>query len=531
MATDAAPATLGGVDASQLGFDTFFTIDVDTWSIVEASSRPPSMTRTPRTATIVAASLHDAQQSMAELANRAMHDPVTGLPNRTLLVDRLRQSIARTQRSGRVSAVLFIGLDSLGPTADRGGAESDDDWLRDVAEQVASSLRPSDTLARLGGDEFIAICDVYGTHDARHIAERITATLVEPNDGTVSVASVAIGITVVTDAHETPDEVIARSDRAMHQAKQPNTSNIVIVERDREVVDMTSRIPLNGAPAVRHHAGLDNARPVTDSTSDGDFATSSVRRMRLPLAGPSSSASPVGAEAVIDLTETNDHVPFRVEVGYDQRIVQLERNGWGPLRPTVDLVSTSGPICIGISGHVPAIAARDSAQQLLAAAYRVKPGSLPFSANVSATIMAPFLAELALEATASDLTPNAVGVEIEAQAVRHLDFSGIEHLRALRQEGIAITIRQLDAASAHDSFLEAAAARVLTVGIAGMSRERLAQLVAIASRANVAVIAEGVDTRDDLATVTQAGCRYAQGDLFIFGTANRVADLDRRARH
>lgn len=575
MATISDPRNEVGLDVAQLGFDVAFKIDVDRWAIVSASPAararfgpetlpcavgdvfaPSSAQRlyevvrdclapaeswvtdlqlgassplaqnlraaikvetdgeNRTTATVLATQSDDAHQSITDLAYRATHDVLTGLPNRSLLFDRLRQSIARTQRSGQVTAVLFLDLDGFKAFNDERGHLAGDQYLQAFSSNAKSRLRPCDTLARIGGDEFIAICEVYGSHDARNIAERIELGVAETDDAFDADLSLSIGIAIIADPNEDLEAAIARADRAMYQAKHSPTSNIVIVERDQEAMDMTTRVPIDAGSASLPADGVVSSR-FDVLGGPGSLATS-VRRTRLHRFPPSNHD-----DAVIDLTDHAAPSAFRVSLPFDPRIAPLQASGWGPLQATMDLVSSAGPSPIGISGHVPAIAARDAAHQLIAAAYRVKPGALPFSAQVSAATMAPFLAEMAFQATTAELTPNAIGIEIDAVAVRHLAFSGIEHLRALRQEGVAITVRRLDAASAHDSFLEAAAARVVTIDVAGMSRERLAQLVAIASRANVAVIAEGVDTRQDLATVTRAGCRYAQGDLFA------VEDLDR----
>lgn len=483
----------------------------------------------------------------------ATHDAVTGLPNRPLLVDRLSQTMVRTKRSGLVTAVFVIELDGLDRddgdpgTRDHGDENSAGSTvqagpLQQMAAAARSQLRASDTLARIDGDELIAVCDVYGSHDAQTIAERIYRAITADVDAAEAITATeqgakpepghspgagrgaSIGVMIAADPNEPADSVITRARDAIHKAKHSRVPNIVLVERQQEVIDMTTRIPLDGANSAGHAHRVAAAAAITSPPASVGALANSVRRVRLPH-----HTAAITDDTVIDLTEPTPTLPFRVDAPYDPRIVQLDRLGWGPLRPTVDLIASSGPIPIGVSGHVPAIAAREAAHQLIGAAYRVKPGALPFSARVNATILAPFLAELAFEASASELTPNAVGIEIDAHTVRHLAFSDIEHLRALRQQGVAVTIRRLDAPSAHESFLEAAAARVVTIDVADMSRERLAQLVAIASRANVAVIAEGVNGSRDLTTVTQAGCRYAQGDLFRFVRTDHLEALDRRS--
>ena len=115
------------------------------------------------------------------LAQRAMNDALTGLPNRDLLLDRLGIALARVERGGAGVAVMFLDLDRFKRVNDELGHEAGDRVLREVARRFATSVRPADTVARYGGDEFVVLCqDVWSVPDAVAAAERLTRCLDDP---------------------------------------------------------------------------------------------------------------------------------------------------------------------------------------------------------------------------------------------------------------------------------------------------------------------------------------------------------------
>jgi diguanylate cyclase (GGDEF)-like protein len=156
------------------------------------------------------------------LAHQALHDPLTGLPNRTLLYDRTAQALRATGRYGGAIALLFVDLDDFKMVNDAFGHEAGDALLVDVAQRLRAEVRPSDTTARLGGDEFIVLCERLENpeHDAVAVARRLLAAMHRPFEllgKTVSI-SASIGIAVATGG-EAPDTLVSRADGAMYRAK------------------------------------------------------------------------------------------------------------------------------------------------------------------------------------------------------------------------------------------------------------------------------------------------------------------------
>jgi diguanylate cyclase (GGDEF)-like protein/PAS domain S-box-containing protein len=162
----------------------------------------------------------------AELERRASHDPLTGLPNRHTLVDRLGQALLRTKRGkeGRKVGVLFMDLDGFKTINDSLGHEAGDRLLVTVAERLRKRLRPEDVLARFGGDEFAVLLEeVADASETIRVAQRIAESLREPftvNDHQVNL-STSVGI-ALGSAHtkDDPEGMLRNADAAMYKAKE-----------------------------------------------------------------------------------------------------------------------------------------------------------------------------------------------------------------------------------------------------------------------------------------------------------------------
>ena len=129
----------------------------------------------------VISSAVDRNRVEEEVRHRAMHDPLTGLPNRALALDRLEGALARRRRDGRAVAVLLADLDQFKLVNDSMGHQAGDDLLVALAPRLHDAVRPSDTVARLGGDEFLVVCEqLDGAHEAIRVAERVAQAINQP---------------------------------------------------------------------------------------------------------------------------------------------------------------------------------------------------------------------------------------------------------------------------------------------------------------------------------------------------------------
>lgn len=162
-----------------------------------------------------------AWQAKEALTHRALHDGLTGLPNRDLLMDHLSHALARSARNGTATAVMFLDLDGFKAINDTLGHESGDELLVAVADRLRRVIRPGDTVARLGGDEFVVVAE--GLADAaaaRSVAERIRSSLdplVRLAAGEVSV-NASIGVAIAT-AEDDARSVLREADATMYRAK------------------------------------------------------------------------------------------------------------------------------------------------------------------------------------------------------------------------------------------------------------------------------------------------------------------------
>jgi diguanylate cyclase (GGDEF)-like protein/PAS domain S-box-containing protein len=169
--------------------------------------------------------ISERKQFESALAHQATHDPLTGLPNRTLLLDRLGVAVDRAIRLGGRIAVLFLDLDHFKVVNDSLGHALGDHLLVAISERLKVALRPGDTIARFGGDEFVVLCeDLHGRPDAVHIADRVSEAVSGPfmiDDAEVFVGmSIGIAFPDHLDPDLDPATLIRDADAAMYRAKE-----------------------------------------------------------------------------------------------------------------------------------------------------------------------------------------------------------------------------------------------------------------------------------------------------------------------
>ena len=169
-----------------------------------------------------------AEEALRAAQHRALHDPLTGLPNRVLLLDRLGQACARLRRSSGRLLVMFVDLDRLKAVNDTWGHATGDDLLVQVGRRLDQALRPDDTVARLGGDEFVVVCpDVADSQVCLELPNRLLETLARPialDHATISVTA-SIGVVEAGDEAD-PADVLRQADSAMYRAKRAGGNRI-----------------------------------------------------------------------------------------------------------------------------------------------------------------------------------------------------------------------------------------------------------------------------------------------------------------
>jgi diguanylate cyclase (GGDEF)-like protein len=194
----------------------------------------------------------DLQDSSDQSRDAALHDPLTGLPNRVLMLELLEHAFRAGRRSGRISAILFLDLDKFKGVNDTHGHQVGDELLVAVAQRLTGLLRPGDSVARLSGDEFVVLCeDLVDVSGADPIAVRLIAALSRPfalSQVEVTVGA-SIGIAFTGQGVDEPEELLRDADLAMYRAKNDRVAN------RRGVVD------LRGLHLAGHQVGLARSLP------------------------------------------------------------------------------------------------------------------------------------------------------------------------------------------------------------------------------------------------------------------------------
>ncbi|MFQ5679199.1 MAG: putative bifunctional diguanylate cyclase/phosphodiesterase [Gemmatimonadota bacterium] len=248
-----------------------------------------------------------------ELESRALHDYLTGLPNRALFSDRLEHALQRVGRQGRKVALLFFDLDGFKAVNDGAGHATGDRLLRAVASRLRCFLREGDTVARLGGDEFAILLEDVGeiavaVNAAERLGEMFEAPFrVENNDWNVGVS---VGVAVSSpDVSRRPDEIIRQADLAMYEAKRRGGSCYQVYSPELDEESTASALHVEGA--------------LREAIERGDLTLH--YQPVVELAG----SMIVGVEALVrwqhaehGLVPPSGFIPFAEESGV---IVQLER--------------------------------------------------------------------------------------------------------------------------------------------------------------------------------------------------------------
>jgi diguanylate cyclase (GGDEF)-like protein len=214
----------------------------------------------------------ELQDASEQFHTSALHDALTGLPNRLLLLERLEHALLRAGRLGHPVAILFVDLDRFKAVNDNHGHLVGDDLLVAVAQRMSGLIRPGDTLARLSGDEFVIVCEAISEKLQVHlIASRIVEALASPFplDDVVVEMSASVGIAFSAEKETDPEQLLREADIAMYQAKrrgggthqvidvreQSLAERMVTLQRDLLGAEERGEFRTEYQPIVRTHDG------------------------------------------------------------------------------------------------------------------------------------------------------------------------------------------------------------------------------------------------------------------------------------
>lgn len=187
----------------------------------------------------IARDVSEREDAAQRIQHLAYHDTLTGLPNRTLLTDRVNRALARARRTGQVGALLFLDLDKFKRINDSLGHSVGDELLKELSRRLRNALREEDTVARLGGDEFVVLLEGLGQRQqravdkAREIAEKIRGIFVDEYrlDGHELYVTASVGIVTFPHDGDTVDTLLRHADTAMYHAKGAGRDGARVFER------------------------------------------------------------------------------------------------------------------------------------------------------------------------------------------------------------------------------------------------------------------------------------------------------------
>ena len=426
----------------------------------------------------------DELRLQEELRHQALHDSLTGLPNRTSFTDRLEQALLTIRRRGRSCAVLYFDVDRFKIVNDGLGHGAGDALLRGLAGRLRGIARSGETLARLGGDEFgLLLPDIGEAGEAVAVAKRILRAVRSPFpvDGHEIVAGVSIGI-VVPDPHSDPDTVMRQADAAMYRAKERGRSRYYVF---RAGVADKSMSALQMEESLRQALARQELRvfyqPIVDLRSGAVSGAEALLRWQHPERGL------VLPDEFIGVAEESGLIVAIGQWVFREVVAQLHLWDHTPSMPVLET-----------------IAVNKSARQLR-------------DPQINAD------RQRALESFGVD--PRRICVEITESVVMDDNPYTRRTLRSMDEAGIKVSIDDFGTGYSSLAYLQVLPVKIIKVDkrfVRHLGRDRQAEaivsaIVDMAHHLGLRVVAEGVENDEQRRVLTAMGCDEGQG--FIWSPA------------
>ncbi len=424
----------------------------------------------------------ERKQAADALAHQASHDPLTGLPNRALFLDRLEHALARARRSAARIAVMFLDLDDFKLVNDTRGHDVGDLLLLALAPRLNAALRPGDTIARFGGDEFVVLCeDLADEQAAVAIAERMAEACSRPVriEGMTHTITVSAGVAVTDDVRDTAAHDLLRdADAAMYRAKAGGKGRIEVFDEGMRA-RLIERVAIESD--LRQALERDELRLLFQPVI-------SLRDNRI-----------VGAEALL-------------------RWQHPER---GLLEPAAFMpVAESSGLIVPIGAWVLEQACRH------ASTWSAGPGAEPICVSVNLSprqlVHSDITRQIAGTLQSTGLEPSRLELEITETTLLEDRTACARIIGELKALGVRIVLDDFGTGYSSLSYLKRLTIDALKIDrsfVGGLGRDTedgaiVSAVLSIASALDVGVTAEGIETLAQLARLRAQGCEFGQGFLF-----------------
>ncbi|MEO5784557.1 MAG: EAL domain-containing protein [Casimicrobiaceae bacterium] len=433
--------------------------------------------------------ISDRKQKEQVIEHAALHDALTGLPNRALLSDRLEQTIKQAARTHLKFGVLFLDLDRFKAVNDTVGHDGGDQLLRVVADRLRQRIRNGDTVARQGGDEFILIMpDIRDLSNLERIAQKILEAVAKPItvSGNDYVVTGSIGISVYPDHGTDVQSLLKHADAAMYHAKEVGKATYRVFTEERKL-QASEEIVLENALRVALERGQLEVyyQPRVDLASGRIVSVEALARWQ---------------HAEMGWISPDKFIPLAERVGLIGRLGK-----WVLRRACQDLgyLSRLGYPGLGLSVNLSHCQLSD-------------PG---LAENVRA-----ILKQFAIE-------PSRLELELTETAIARNAEQAIVVMQGLKAAGIAIAIDDFGTGYSSLSQLKHFPVRTLKIDrsfVDGLPREEddaaiVLAIIAIAKRLKMRVVAEGLETDAQRQFLMQHACDQGQG--YLFGAAVTVLEM------
>ena len=417
------------------------------------------------------------KETERQLKHQAFYDAVTGLPNRVLFGERLNRALKTLARTRRKLAVLFLDLDRFKVVNDSLGHETGDRLLVEVAVRLRASLRPGDLAARFGGDEFVVLLeDVASAEDAIVVAQRIADALSAPFHlaGRPISVTASVGIVIGGDPNESPDDILRKADVAMYRAKNGGKARYQLFSESLS------------------HAAMDELQLELDLSS-------AIKKGELELF----------YQPIIDLT-TGHIGAFEALLRWHHR-----ERGWVAPLEFIRIAEESGLI-VSIGEWVLRMACAQAQK------WSDEWGQpIVMHVNISARQLelVDMVAQIARILGETGLAAAQLMLEITESALMSDAPGAARQLETIKSTGAGVSIDDFGTGYSSFAYLELFPLDALKIDRSFVARMDKSQtlvraITSLGGALDLQIVAEGVETDEQLATVRALGVRWAQGYLF-----------------